>query len=329
MLKETDGDTYEGIRSLNQDLTFTAAEEAFSAGSIPFGANQKKTLRLLTPDNIYTNLALLLSEQSVHTVKLGVFEGIEKAVFKDRREFSGSLLKQLHDAYDFLDMYNHTHAEVNGLYRTDTRDYPEEAVREALLNALVHRDYAFSSSSLISIFDDRMEFVSPGGLPRGISLDDVTLGLSVPRNESLADIFYRLKLIEAYGMGIPKILRSYADFPEKPVLQATDNAFKITLPNRNVNPPVYSRAFPSMGSMVSDVTAVYLADAPFPFSENEARVLALLKRKPVIVRKDVEDALAVSQAMAVRVLRGLLDKQAIRSVGGGKNTRYVLPGYRR
>ena len=96
-----------------------------------------------TTDGVYTNLGLLLSDQSVHTVKLAVFEGLEKEVFRDRR------------------------------------DYPEEALREALLNALVHRDYAFSGSTLINVFDDRIEFVSVGGLPKGISLDDILLGLSV------------------------------------------------------------------------------------------------------------------------------------------------------
>ena len=104
-----------------------------------------------------------------------------------------------------------------------------------MLNALVHRDYAFSSSTIISIFDDRIEFVSIGGLPKGVSLDDIMLGISVPRNEKLAKIFYRLHLIEAYGTGIPKIMRSYADCKRKPELQATDNAFKITLPNRDIN----------------------------------------------------------------------------------------------
>ena len=81
----------------------------------------------------------------------------------------------------------------------DIRDYPPEAVREALLNALVHRDYAFSGPTLISIFEDRIEFVTIGGLARGIGLEDIRLGVSVLRNPDLANIFYRLRLIEAYG----------------------------------------------------------------------------------------------------------------------------------
>jgi len=304
MIKETDGEKYEEVRSLNQDLTFSESKKFFERENVPFGLNQYKTLHLQTTDGVYTNLGLLLSDQSVHTVKLAVFEGLEKEVFKDRREFSGSLLKQLYEINEHLDIHNHTHAEIKGLKRLDNRNYPEDALREALLNALVHRDYAFSSSTIISVFDDRIEFVSIGGLPKGVSLDDIMLGISVPRNEKLANIFYRLHLIEAYGTGIPKIMRSYADSKRKPELQATNNAFKITLPNRNIN-----------NHKVTDNKVV--------FTENEEKIIALLDKQDEIVRKDVETALSISQAMAVRILRGLLDKEIIRVVGGGRKTRYV------
>jgi len=303
MIKETDGEKYEEVRSLNQDLTFNATKQFFKTENVPFGVNQQKSLHLQTTDGVYTNLGLLLSDQSVHTIKLAVFEGLEKEVFKDRREMTGSMLKQLNETYEYLDRYNRTHAEVKGLIRLEKRDYPEDALREALLNALVHRDYSFSSSTLISIFDDRIEFVSIGGLPKGVSLDDILLGLSIPRNENLANVFYRLHLIEAYGTGIPKIMRSYDSYMRKPKLQATSNAFKITLPNRNINS--------------------FNGSSKVSFTENEEKVIVLLDKQGEIVRKDVEAKLTVSQAMAVRILRGLVDKGAIRVIGGGKKTRYA------
>jgi ATP-dependent DNA helicase RecG len=307
MIKETDGEKYEEKRSLNQDLTFNATKQFFKAENVPFGLNQQKSLRLQTTDGVYTNLGLLLSDQSLHTIRLAVFEGLEKEIFKDRREMAGSLLMQLNETYEYLDIYNRTHAEVKELIRLEKRDYSEDALREALLNALVHRDYSFSSSTLISIFDDRIEFVSAGGLPKGVSLDDILLGLSVPRNENLANVFYRLRLIEAYGTGIPKIMRSYDGYMRKPELQATGNAFKITLPNRNIN---NRKGINNKASL----------------TENEEKAITLFIKQTEIVRKDIESTLAVSQAMAVRILRGLADKGAIRAIGGGKNTRYVKTG---
>lgn len=233
MIKETCGDSYEESRSLDQNLTFHKAGDFFKKRKVEFEKPQMRTLHLIGEDDMYTNLAFLLSEQCTHTIKLAVFEGSKKSVFKDRRELSGSLLEQLEEAFTFIDRYNRTRAEFSGLDRLDMRDYPPEAIREALLNAIVHRDYSFSSSALISIFEDRIEFVTIGGLVKGITLEDVRLGVSVLRNQYLANVFYRLRLIEAYGTGILKINECYEDQVVKPVIETTDHAFKITLPNTN------------------------------------------------------------------------------------------------
>ena len=109
----------------------------------------------------------------------------------------------------------------------------QNASTVALLNALIHRDYSYSDGTIINIFDNRIEFISIGGLVTGIELEDIMLGVSVKRNKNLADVFYRLTLIEAYGMGIPNILRSYHTQIIKPRIEVTNNAFKITLPNIN------------------------------------------------------------------------------------------------
>lgn len=306
MIKETDGEKYEDTRSLIQELTFHETAKAFSARNIPYGINQQRSLKLMNDDGIYSNLGLLLSDQCRHSIKLAVFEGTTKAVFQDRREFSGSLLKQLNDAYEFIDRYNRIRAEFKGLHRVDKRDYPEGAVREALLNALVHRDYSYSAGTLISIFDDRLEFISIGGLVKGISYDDIMLGISITRNENLTHIFYRLVLLEAYGTGIPKIIQSYTDSPVAPRIEVSDNAFKMVLPNMNYH--------------INESTA------EAQLSDNEQAVIRMFDTQPYITRKDVEHRLSLSQAMAVRLLRGLCDMGAIKSLGSGKNTKYAPSG---
>ena len=233
MIKETDGDSFEDMRSLDQALTFESTKGEFETRKIPFGAPQMQTLKITSSDGLYTNLGLLLSDQCPHTVKAAVFEGADQSVFKDRREFSGSLMRQLGEAYDYIDFHNQTHATFQKLLRVDTRDYPEVAVREALLNSLVHRDYSFRASTLISVYDDRIEFVSVGGLLPGLELEDLMMGVSACRNPHLANVFYRLQLIEAYGTGMRKIMRVYAGAAFQPQIMATNNAFKIVLPNMN------------------------------------------------------------------------------------------------
>lgn len=233
MIKETDGDRFEAMRCLNQDLTFEATKKEFELRKTDFGAQQMRTLKLIDQDGLYSNLALLLSDQCVHTIKVAVFQGTDQTIFKDRREFTGSLMQQMNEVYDFIDFRNQTRATIEKLYRVDVRDYPEVAVREALLNLLVHRDYSFSASAFISIYEDRIEFVSIGGLMPGIDLEDVMVGISVCRNQDLANVFYRLHLIEAYGTGMGKIMKAYESMQVKPVIETTKNAFKIILPNIN------------------------------------------------------------------------------------------------
>ena len=307
MIKETSGDCYEDARSLNQQLTFEKTVVYFKKKNIPFEAAQMKTLNLIGVDDMYTNLALLLSDQCAHTIKLAIFEGSRKTIFKERREFSGSLLQQLEDAYQFIDIFNKTRAEFEGLDRVDMRDYPPEAIREALLNAVVHREYSYSGSTLISIFDDRMEFVTIGGLVKGISFNDILLGVSVLRNQHLANVFYRLKLIEAYGTGVPKILECYDNETVKPQIEVSDNAFKITLPNTNYE---HEALAPKKETVMN---------------KKKEQVLQLFENSDYIVRKDVETTLGVSQATAIVLLREMLDDGLIeKSAQGGKLTRYII-----
>ena len=140
--------------------------------------------------------------------KIAVFGDPENITFKDAKEFGGSIFKQLDDSFAYLTLCNRTAATFRGLERVELPDYPEEALREALLNALVHRDYSYSGSIIININDSGMEFISIGGLLPGLSAEDIRSGISQPRNRGLAEIFHRLKLIESYGTGIRKSIRS-------------------------------------------------------------------------------------------------------------------------
>lgn len=233
MIQETSGNKYEDARSLNQELTFEQAAAYFAKKNVAFEEVQKRNLHIIGTDGSYTNLGLLLSDQCPHTIKIAVFEGNSKMVFKDRTELSGSLIQQLQDAYAYIDRFNKNRAEFEGLERVETRDYPVEALREALVNSIEHRDYAISSSIMINIYDNNIEFINIGGLVHDLSKDDILTGLSILRNPNLANVFYRLMLIEAYGKGLKTIDNCYANHTIKPDIEITQNVFKITLPNLN------------------------------------------------------------------------------------------------
>lgn len=314
MIKETDGDRFESMRCLNQELTFETATKEFAQRNITFGRRQMQTLKMIDQDGIYSNLALLLSDQCVHTIKAAVFQGTDQTVFKDRHEFSGSLLKQMNDVYEYIDFRNQTRATIEKLIRTDVRDYPEIAIREALLNLLIHREYSFSASALISMYSDRIEFVSVGGLLPGIELEDIMVGLSICRNQNLANVFYRLKLIEAYGTGIRKIMKAYEGHREKPTIETTKNAFKITLPNVNAR---YETAL-SPSITVSD------REYTEGIADTEEKILEYTQQHGAVTRNDVEKLLGVSASTSSRLLRRMCRQHMLKQCGKARNTKYTL-----
>ena len=297
MIKMTDGESFENNRSLFQDLTFTSLNREMALRQLECSQVQMKNLGMLTGDDIYTNLGLLVSDQCKHSIKFAVFQGIDKLVFKDRKELTGSIFDQLADAFKTIDFYNGTRATFHELIRTDERDYPEDAIREALLNAIVHREYAFSGSTIINLYSNRLEIISLGGLVSGMSLDAAMLGASQPRNEKLANLFYRMKLIEAYGTGISKILSCYKGLHVQPKFENAEGAFRVMLPNVHSNERNVAEG-------------KYL------------QILNLFDNQNEITRSDVEEALGIGTTHAVNMLKEMQSKDLIIKVGSGRLTRY-------
>lgn len=315
MIKETDGDRFETMRCLEQELTFEATEKEFQFRNVEFGPQQMRTLKLVDNDGLYSNLALLLSDQNPYTIKVAVFQGTTQMIFKDRREFGGSLMKQMNEVYEYIDFRNQTRATIEKLSRIDVRDYPVIAVREALLNLIVHRDYSFSASALISIYDDRIELVSIGGLMPGIDLEDVLAGLSVCRNQNLANVFYRLHLIEAYGTGLTKILEAYEGASEKPVISTTKNSFKITLPNVNAKYEVKT-----VPASIENIPPVPASKA----DRNEQRILIYVREHGAITRPEVEELLGISASTASRLIKKMVWSGLLVQDGKARNSRYMF-----
>ena len=307
LIRENYGDVFESSRSLEQNLSFRSADAAFKAARVAFGPAQRKTLGLVADDGTYTNLALLLSDQCPFTTNIAVWGDDAKMAFRDRLETTGSILGQVDSAMAFLGRWNAESSEYRGIRRIDRRDYPEEAVREALLNAFVHRDYSLPDSNLASVFSDRLEILSIGGLVPWFDANDFALGVSALRNRKLANVFYRLGLIEAYGTGLLKINASYRDFAKPPRIDHAPHVFKITLFNRNA------------AATAGDAAA----SAPPPAASSRAEaILALLAGKGTLTREDVQTRFGISAATAVRDLRKLVAAGKIVKEGSGPRTIY-------
>lgn len=155
--------------------------------------------------------------------------------------------------------------------------------------------------------EDGLEFTSIGGLVSGVTLNDVLMGISVCRNMKLANVFYRLELIEAYGTGILNMKEAYSGTGKEPKIEISDNAFKVILPNLNVHTNQEKQSVNKIGE--------YLA---------EEAVIDLAKRQGTFTRKDVEKELEISQTTCGRLLRRMTDRMQIVQEGKGKNTRYCI-----
>ena len=308
MIKDSDGDAFEENRSLNQDLTFEAAQKAFQIYGVEFAPEKYRALGIIQKkDNIYTNLALILSDQCAHTTKIAVFSDDACTVFRDSKEFGGSVFKQFEDTVNYLALCNKTVSTIKGVIRTDKPDYPEEAIREALLNAIVHRDYSYSGSIIINVTDNKMEFISLGGLLPGLSPDDIRSGISQPRNKNLAEVFHRLKLIESYGTGIRRIFNLYDGCAKQPQIDVTPNTFKIILPNMNT-----ARA---------DEPKKAAAVTP-----QIQKVLDYIQANGQITDKEIGDLLNLKKTRIFNITKQMRDLGMIQVIGRGEQKKYVIVG---
>ncbi len=291
-------------------MTFESARKAFQKYKVDFSPEKYLALGMIHPsDGLYTNLALLLSDQCRHTTKAAVFGDKENLTFKDNREFKGSLFQQLDETFQYLSLCNRTVAVFQGLERIEKQDYPQDALREALLNALIHREYSFSGSIIINVNDACMEIISLGGLLPGLSAEDIRSSISQPRNRNLAEVFHRLRLIESYGTGIRKIYHLYEGCSEQPKIEVTPNTFKIILPNMN-----YASA-----SEKAEESAPTLKITP-----QMQMVPDYLHKNGEMSEEDVQRLLKIKCTRCYMLMRQMGENGLIKTEGHGKARKFFL-----
>lgn len=181
----------------------------------------------------------------------------------------------------------------------------------SVLFAVIHRDYNFNGSILISLFDNRIKIVSLGGLVKGISIKDIFNGVSETRNPNLANIFYRLKYVESFGTGIERIMETYQEYYDKrPIFQNTENTFKVILYNINYESEDVINNF-------------VINEEPVELDAN-LLLEKYLKKNKVINRASLQEILNISKTSAVNLLNKMIKDGKIMQVGEGKNTFYIL-----
>ena len=159
-----------------------------------------------------------------------VFKGTDRAVFLDKREFTGPIYAQIESAVDFVLRNIRLGARIDGLVRKEKYELPLEAIREMIINAHCHRNLLDESCIQVAVYDDRLEVTSPGGLYNGLTYEEVMNGHSKIRNKAIANIFSQMGLVEAWGSGIKRIFNAAKEYGLlEPKFQEFDNMFRVEL----------------------------------------------------------------------------------------------------
>ena len=299
---------YELRISRVQSLTFEGTRAVFERKQVEF-SDRTMVLNGLTQseDGRYTNLALWLSDQSPFEMRVGFFTGPTKASPSlGFHTFQGSILKQFEEIDALLERSFPFTFEVgtNG-ERVERHAYPPRALREALVNTCVHRDFSIMAQASVTSYSDRIEFLTLGALPPKCDFQKLRRGISICRNEALCRIFYRLGKMEKYGIGIPLIYDLYEGEPNQPVLEATDDMVCITLPRLD--------ALPSIASM----------------PERRRSIMLYIRQHEPVSRAQVQEAFGISYGTVAKELSELQLSGWIKRIGEARAARYVFNPERR
>ena len=207
----TDEDIDALCKAMKEQAVQNACTEEQKASIKDVGRQQLRSWGVLIerdgkdyPSNDFT---ILTGCGGLHVAtQCGVFKGTTKAVFVDRREYTGPLWEQIDEAFQFVLRNIHLGATIVGIYRQDIYEIPPDAIRELIINAMVHRSYLDHGTIQVAVYDNRLEITSPGKLPMGQTMERMKEGYSKIRNEALAHAFAYMNLIEHWGSGIPRII---------------------------------------------------------------------------------------------------------------------------
>jgi predicted HTH transcriptional regulator len=215
------------IVSNRQDLTFEQLRIYYDEHGKRLNDNFARSLELLTEDGRYNYVAYLLADENGNSIKVAKYSSLDRCDLIENNEYGYcSLIKSTKSVLAKLEIENKTAATITPVERIETPLWNKVALREAVINAIVHNDYSFEVPPKFEIFPDRLEITSAGRLPESMSREEFFNGISIPRNKELMRIYRDVELVESLGSGIPRILNAYG----KNCFKFTDNFIRITFP---------------------------------------------------------------------------------------------------
>ena len=311
----TDEDIDALFKAMKEQAVKNAHNEEQKASIKDVGRQQLRSWGVLIerdgkdyPSNAF---AILTGNSGLHVAtQCGVFKGATKAVFVDRREYTGPPWKQIDEAFQFVLRNIHLGAAIVGIYRQDIYEIPPDAIRELIINAMVHRSYLDHGMVQVAVYDNRLEITSPGKLPMGQTMERMKEGYSKIRNEALAHAFSYMNLIEHWGSGIPRIIRK--------VREAGLREMEFLGGDVDLRINIYRGEINANGVKNGVDGAKNGADS------NENRLLELVERIPNATQAQYAEQLGISKRTVSRMFTALQQKGMIEQRGSRRKSLWVI-----
>jgi len=289
------------IVSPRQDLTFEQLHIYYASKNYKLNKNFAKNLELLTDDGKYNYIAYLLADENGVSIKVAKYRGTDRVDLIENNEYGyTSLIKATKAVLDKLDIENTTFAKITPKERIETNLWDKVAIREAVINAVIHNDYTNEVPPKFEIFDDRLEITSAGGLPLGLSKEEFFSGVSNPRNREIMRIYKDLGMVEQLGSGIPRILRSYS---KESFIFMSNFIRMVFYKNESIGGSIST---PIGGSID---TQIYLSD-------RQKDIIDLIKQNPKISYRKMAQILDIADSAVKKHLNKLKEMGLIERVGG-------------
>ncbi len=282
-----------------------------------------------------SNAFAILTGNGLHVAtQCGVFKGTTKAVFVDRKEYTGPLWEQIDEAFHFVLRNIQLGATFVGIYRQDVYEIPPDSIRELIINAMVHRSYLDHGRIQVAVYDDRLEITSPGKLPMGQTIERMKEGYSKVRNEALAHAFAYMNLIESWGSGIPRIINEVkAVGLQEPEFIGGDvdlriniyrNRNDVNITKNNTNETENIIRVPDTAVKVPD-TAVKVPDntSKMPDNEQERLIYKYVLEYDFITTAKTAQILKVKERRARAILSDMVENAFLIKKGASRSTIYI------
>lgn len=332
----TDEDIDALCKAMKEQAVKNAHNEEQKASVKEVGRRQLRSWGLLIerdgkdyPSNAF---AILTGKGGLHVaIQCGVFKGTTKEVFVDRREYTGLLWEQIDEAFQFVLRNIHLGATFDGIYRQDIYEIPPDAIRELIINAVIHRSYLDHGTIQVAVYDNRLEITSPGKLPMGQTMGRMKEGYSKIRNEALAHAFSYMNLIEHWGSGIPRIIGKVKKAGlREPEFIGGEVDLRISIYRGHINDSVdfndansADKMLDSAGKMPDNALKVPDSADKMPDSEQERCIYKYVLENGSITTNKAMELLNVKQRRARVILQAMIKKDWLRKEGAARSTIYL------